>query len=106
MTYYRKAHVRRVPLNTSLRCPTYPFLTTAIRESISLRSILAPAVSPKLENRIGLRFENSLHDQLAAGTQNAGVVAVGFLLRTPCFWISAAPPIHTSKPALITAVQT
>jgi hypothetical protein len=33
-----------------------------------MRSILAPTVSPKLENRLGFRFENSLHDQLAAGT--------------------------------------
>jgi hypothetical protein len=33
-----------------------------------MRSILAPAVSPKLENRIGFPFENSLHDQLADET--------------------------------------
>jgi hypothetical protein len=73
-----------------------------------MRSILAPAVSPKLENGIGFPFENSLHDQLAAETlakrwrrggrfSPSGLPASGF------------PPHRQStarNTTLITAVQT
>lgn len=79
-------------------------LATAIRESTFLSPILAPAVSPKPENRVGFCFENSLHDQLAALTLSVAVV--GFLFPDSLlldFHCIADPHL---EPTLITAVQT